>query len=184
MSARLPVWPPSPFGHCGFWQYPLSGVPCPSTCLYTAGRFSSSHNRNRLPEPSLAVLSPSTCAQYFSEQSGEQRRLSIELCGLSIFRPHHRQRSWPNRTVSMHLIEQWIPGKAGTRYPPSLQIDMPQPSQLPRGDPTLPAGRCRSLSNEFVVAVRFITSPKASLPLAYLFRIAFKLAVDQGHRKA
>ena len=86
----------------------------------------------------------------------------------------------------MHSMEQWIPGKPGTRYPPWLQINMPQPSQLPRGDPALPARMCLSISNEFVVAVRFITSPRASLPIAraYLFRIAFKLAVDQDHRKA
>src|SRR5215469_7943424 len=110
----------------------------------------------------------------------------MELYGLSIFRPHQRQRSWPKRSVSTHLIEQWIPGKPGTRYPPSLQIDMPQPSQLPRGDPTLPAGMCRSRSNESVVAASFIASPKTSLPLesAYLFRIACKLAVDQDHKKA
>src|SRR6516164_11843299 len=88
----------------------------------------------------------------------------MELYGLSIFRPHHRQRSWPNRTVSMHLIEQWIPGKPDTRYPPSLQIDMPQPSQLPRGDPTLPAGMCLSISNESVVSAGFIASPKIAMP--------------------
>src|SRR6516162_4729823 len=110
----------------------------------------------------------------------------MELYGLSISRPHQRQRSWPNRTVSTHLIEQWIPGKPGTRYPPSLQVNVPQPSQLPRGDPTLPPGMCLSISNESVVAGSFIASPKTSLPLAsaYLFRIACKLAVGQDDRKA
>src|SRR6516162_4291790 len=64
----------------------------------------------------------------------------------------------------MHLMEQWIPGNPGTRYPPSLQIDMPQPSQLPRGDPTLPDGICLSTSNESVVSVGFIASPKIAMP--------------------
>jgi len=64
----------------------------------------------------------------------------------------------------MHLIEQWMPDRPGTRYPPSLPINMPQPSQLPRGDPTLPDGICLSTSNESVVSVRFIASPKIAMP--------------------
>src|SRR6516165_2590703 len=69
-------------------------------------------------------------------------------------------------------MEQWIPGKPGTRYPPSLQIDMPQPSQLPRGAPTLPTGMCLSISNEAVAVVSFIASPKMACLVRYCLRLA------------